>query len=194
VRLARFFFLPLVLVAAFSFGQPHKPLSDAVILIIRHAEKPDDGDGLTHAGELRAKAYIGYFNKFHIEGHPLQLTHVFAATDSDKSHRPRLTIQPYANAFHKNLDLRFSDKDPDAIADELRSHDHGNEILICWRHGKIPGLLKALGADPRSLVPEGKWPEDIYDRVIELHFNAQGEVVQSKCRLIFEHLMPGDEK
>ena len=32
----------------------------------------------------------------------------------------------------------------------------GNCILICWKHGSIPELLSALGANPDELLPEEK--------------------------------------
>jgi len=165
-----------------------------VILIIRHAEKPEDGDGLTPKGEKRAAAYVGYFKGYRLGNDPLKLTHIFAAKDSDNSKRPRLTIEPLAHALHSTIDLRFTDKKPDAIVSDLITHSYGKQILISWRHGKIPNLLKAFGADPLKFVPEGKWPEDVFDRVIELHFDTNGIVDPHASRLVFEHLLPDDEK
>ena len=43
-------------------------LKNAVILVIRHAEEPDDGDGLSSAGQARANAYANYFKTFTIDG------------------------------------------------------------------------------------------------------------------------------
>jgi hypothetical protein len=43
---------------------PNLTRQNAVILIIRHAEKPDSGDGLSADGEERAKAYVNYFRRF----------------------------------------------------------------------------------------------------------------------------------
>jgi hypothetical protein len=180
--------------AAFSAQTQEAPLSNAVILIIRHAEKPEDGDGLTAQGMKRAQAYVHYFETYRLDGKPLRITHLFAATDSKKSKRPRLTIEPLSVKLHQPIDLRFSDKDPEPIVEELKSKSHGNEILIAWRHGKIPALLTALGADSKTLVPEGKWPEDIYDRVIELHFDSSGKIVPAKCHMVLEHLLRSDER
>lgn len=182
--------------AVFATNSPHlqSPLAGVTILIIRHAEKPDAGVGLTPEGTKRAQAYVAYFKSFRVDGKPLKLTHIFAASDSKKSHRPRLTVEPLATALHADLDLRFADKDPEALASDLQSHEYGKEILVCWRHGEIPALLQALGANPAAYVPEGKWPGKIYDRVIELHFNKDGKVDPLKSHLVFEHLMPGDER
>lgn len=167
-------------------------LKNEVILIVRHAEKPESGDGLTEAGEKRAKAYIGYFKNYKVYGQPLKLEHIFAAMDSKKSHRPRLTVEPLAESLKMKLDTRFTDKEPDVIAKELKTHTFGHEILISWRHGEIPALIEALGGDAKKLVPETKWPDAVYDRVIELHFDSTGKFDPATSKMVKEHLMPGD--
>ena len=177
----------------------HQPRQDSalkneVILIVRHAEKPETGDGLTPIGEKRAKEYVGFFKNYKVDGKPLKLDYIFAATDSKKSHRPRLTVEPLAEALKLKLDTRFTDKDPDAIAKDLMAHRYGNEILISWRHGEIGALIEKLGGDPKGLIPEGKWPDNVFDRVIELHFDANGKFEVKQSKMVKEHLMPGDEK
>lgn len=192
--------MPLgLLFVGFALARPFiqdgdSPLRNETILIIRHAEKPETGDGLTEAGEKRAKAYVDFFRHYEVDGKPLKLDYIFAATDSKKSHRPRLTVEPLAEAMKMKLDLRFTDKEPEKIAKELMTHRYGNEVLISWRHGEIPALIEALGGDTKKLVPEGKWPDLIYDRVIELHFDATGKFSTSQSKMVKEHLMPGDEK
>ena len=184
--------LLLAMASALQAGSD-APLANAVVLIIRHGEKPDSGEGLNSDGERRAKAYVRYFADYRINGRELHLSHLFAARDSKKSVRPRLTLEPLSKAIRQPIDLRFSDKDPEAIVKELKSRSFGNHILICWRHGEIPALLNALGVNPKQYVPEGKWPDSVFDRVIELHFDGQGHFDQNHSKLIYEHLMPGDE-
>lgn len=53
---------------------------------------------------------------------------------------------------------------------------HGNHILIAWRHNQIPDLLTALGANPAQLLPDGVWPNSVFDWVIYLHYDAQGHL------------------
>lgn len=188
-----FLVLALGLSPVYLVAGQQPPLSNATLLIIRHAEKPEDGDGLTPVGEKRAQAYVKYFATYAINGKPSKFTHIFAATDSKKSHRPRLTIEPFAKSIGMTIDTRFTDKDNEAFVKELRAHDHGKQILVSWRHGKIPELLTLLGSPTKKFIPEGDWPDDVFDRVIELHFSANGKVDLSKSKLIKEHLMPGDE-
>lgn len=169
------------------------PLANAVVLVIRHAEKPASGAELAPAGQQRAAAYVGYLEHYRIDGKPFKVSHIFATADTKKSHRERLTVAPYAQALGMAIDQRFKNADVEALAQDLNSNDYGKDILICWHHGEIPALLKALGADAKTLVPEKKWPDDVFDRVIEIHFDADGHVDPKASRMVLEHLMPGDE-
>jgi hypothetical protein len=186
--------LALAIPTAIPSEPPHagnvSALTNAVILVIRHAEKPDDGYGLSAAGEARANAYINYFNYFKIDGQPMKLDYLFAAADSKESHRPRLTIDPTAKALGLAVDIRFKDKQFQELADEIRSKPHGKAILIAWHHGQIPSLLRALGADPKQVIPNGKWPEGVFGWLIQLRYDSDEHLIDAKR--INEHLLPND--
>ena len=165
---------------------------NAVVLIIRHAENPADGHGLSPRGKERAKAYANYFQNFSVGSKRLEPNAVVVAADSKHSHRPRLTVGPFAKAANLPIDNRFANKQPADLAAELRSNYQGKVILVCWHHGQVPALLRALGADPQTLLPNGKWPRDVYDWVIMVSFDEEGHLASS--RRINEHLMPGDSR
>jgi hypothetical protein len=190
--------LACLLTLAFSFipvgvhSASPSPLSNAVILIVRHAEKADDGPGLTPAGQQRAVSYVHYFQSYHIGPRVLHVNHLIATADSDSSQRPRLTMEPLSKALRLPIDNRFRDKDVDALAQSLETRPGGKTILICWHHGKIPELLQDLGADPTTLLPHGKWPPNVYNWVIQLRYDANGHLIPGQARRINEHLRPGD--
>lgn len=161
-------------------------LAGKTVLIIRHAEKPESGTGLTTEGEARARAYITYFEPFHEDGQSFKVDSLFAGTDSANSFRPRLTLEPLARAIKTPLDTSISTKDPQAMVALLRGTEHGTHPLICWRHGQIPQLLQAFGADPATLLPNSKWPDEVFDWVLVLHFDGQGKLDSAKR--IQEHL------
>lgn len=163
------------------------PLSNAVIFVIRHAEKPDEGDGLSPDGEKRAQLYVPYFKGLKVDGQPFKLDHLFAAADSKNSERPRLTLTPLSEALNLPLDLRFKASDTDGLAEELKTKDHGKFILVCWHHGGIDALLKKFGKKPSTLLPDGNWPEDVFDWLIVLRFDAAGEVIPGSCYRIKQH-------
>jgi hypothetical protein len=161
-----------------------------VVLIIRHAEKPENGDGLSPAGVERAAKYVQYFKYYAVDSNSLTLNYLVATADSKKSHRPRLTIEPLSQAMHLPIDSRIANKDFQELADQIEAKPRGNHILICWHHGEIPHLLKALGADPSQLLPESKWPDAVFGWVIQLRYDDQGRLLEAKR--VNEKLMPGD--
>lgn len=173
-----------------AFAADSLALKDTTVLIIRHAEKPDKGYDLTPVGYQRATAYVHYFQNFTINGKPVTLDHLFAAADSDGSHRPRLTLEPLSKATGLAIDQEFAAKQYEGLANELRAKPHGEHILICWHHGDIPQLAQALGASPEKLLPNGKWPDDVFGWMIQLRYDNKGELAEAKC--INENLMPND--
>jgi len=184
--------MPLAMFAGPSRDAKCDALKNAVILVIRHAEKPASGMSLSPEGEARAAAYVNYFKQYTVGAQPLRLEAIFATADSKGSHRPRLTVEPTGKALGLTVDNRFADKAPQALADEIRSRPHGKAILIAWHHGQIPALVGALGADPKQVIPGAKWPEDVFGWVIQLRYDADGRLLEAKR--INEHLMPGDSE
>jgi len=167
---------------------------DAVVLIIRHGEKPDTGRDLSPAGQQRAEAYIHYFQEFTVDSQPLRPNVIFAAKDSKESERPRLTVEPFAKAAKLRIDARFSSNQSPELAAALRATEQGKRILISWHHTDIPDLLRALGAKPKSLLPGGKWPDAVFGWVILLSYDQDGRLIPASTRRINEHLMPGDSR
>jgi len=167
---------------------------DAVVLIIRHAEDAGSGDGISPLGEKRAEAYKNYFLNFTVDSKRREPTVVFAAKDSKKSHRPRLTMEPFAKAANLKIDTRFGNNQSADLAAELRANQQGKVILICWRHPYIPALLSALGANPETFLPNGKWPGAIFNWIILLSFDQDGHLIPASSRRTNEHLLPTDSQ
>jgi hypothetical protein len=184
-----FFVFALILVAHAQDGP-----KNSVVLIIRHAEDGATDPGLTPSGQQRAEAYKDYFLNFTVDSKRLRPDTVFAAKDSKKSHRPRLTVEPFAKAANVKIDTRFGNNDSNELAADLRANQQGKVILICWRHPYIPALLGALGANPKTFLPNGKWPGAVYDWVILLSFDQDGRLIPASSKKIDEHLMPGDSE
>ena len=164
------------------------------MLIIRHAENGGTGHDLASRGQQRADAYKNYFLNFTVDSKRLEPAVIFAAKDSKKSHRPRLTVEPFAKAANLKIDTRFGNNQSTELAADLRANQQGKVILICWRHPYVPDLLRALGAKPEDLLPRGKWPNAVYDWVILISFDQNGRLIPGSTRRINEHLMPGDSQ
>ena len=167
---------------------------NAVVLIIRHAEDADGGDGISPLGQERAEAYKNYFLNFTVDSKRQEPAVIFAAKDSKKSHRPRLTMEPFAKAANLKIDTRFGNDQSADLAADLRANQQGKVILICWRHPYIPALLGALGATPETFLPNGKWPGAVFDWIILLSYDQNGHLIPSNSRRTNEHLLPGDSQ
>jgi len=189
----------LVIAVVFSFtltlvANAQDGPKDAVVLIIRHAEDADSGDGISPLGQERAEAYKNYFLNFTVDSKRREPAVIFAAKDSKKSHRPRLTMEPFAKAANLKIDTRFGNDQSADLAADLRANQQGKVILICWRHPYIPALLGALGATPETFLPNGKWPGAVFDWIILLSYDQNGHLIPSNSRRTNEHLLPGDSQ
>jgi hypothetical protein len=160
---------------------PHHP---DTIFIIRHAEKPPSGGPpdphLTDTGRARAAALVRY---------PFPpLAAIFAAKTSLESARPVETVTPIA-ADRRLLPVRADVKDkefPQLVPQVLSRDFDGKDILICWHHGEIPDLARALGA---AVPASYRWPCGVFDRVWVLTYAADGTVTREDRP---QHLLPGD--
>lgn len=180
------------LFSGLTFGQsPAVGSGGVTILIIRHAEKPVSGNGLSPLGQERAEKYAEFFKAYSIGAHAVHLDALFSAKDSDASSRPRLTLEPLAKSLSLSLNTDFKTKGFENLFRKLKGREFmGKTILICWRHGEIPDMLTALSADPSVLLPEGKWPDDVFGWIVELHLDGTGSL--KSVKVFNEKLMPGD--
>lgn len=172
--------------------------TNANILLIRHAEKPATGTDLAPAGQARAQAYVAYFQNYAIGGNLVKPQYIFAAADSDESHRPRLTVEPLAQALGLSIDDKHKDKDYAKVAEDLLTHPKydGSNVLVCWHHGEILDLAAALGASastlPASANWPAKWPGDVFGWVLQLCYDAGGKLIPAQTLCLSEQLMYDD--
>ncbi len=166
-------------VAAQARPQPEagNGLADATLLIVRHAEKPATGRGLTVEGEKRAKAYADYFRHFEIDGAKVRIDTLVATVDTPRSERPRLTLEPLSHSTGLPIQQPCADADVQGMAHWLAAQPPGRTTLIAWHHGKLPGLIAALGGDPARWLPDGAWPSGIFSWVVVMRYDGQGRLV-----------------
>jgi hypothetical protein len=173
-------------VAPTVVAAPASGLCGSTVLIVRHAEKPDEGVGLTPAGEARAAAYARYFQSFPFKGAMLHVDTLVAAADTGHSERPRLTLAPLSQAIAIPVQQPSASEDVGGLANWLRAGPAKRTILVSWHHSKIGRLVGALGADPRQFLFLGRWPPSVYNWVVVLHFDADGNFVPSSSGLVKE--------
>lgn len=144
-------------------------MAPKTILLMRHAEKPDEpGDiHLSPAGQARAKKLATFIPQTFGA-----LQFLFASAPSAESIRPIETITPLAQVIHLPIDQAIADKDYPALAAKLLGHAKydGRDVLICWHHGEIPGLAQVLGAQPGS-CPD-PWDPQVFNLILKFKYQA----------------------
>ena len=110
---------------------------------------------------------------------------IFATQQSKNSKRPIETVAPLAIALGLPIDDGFKDKNEDikkmtqAILNDFSFA--GKVVLICWHHGKIPDIAKALGI---SRPP--KWDGKVFDRVWQITYpKSKASLEDLPQRLLF---------
>jgi hypothetical protein len=173
-----------------------------LVLIIRHAEKPDDKDDkhLTSRGAARAAALPSLFfipKTFRTKPAPFPTPDfLFATEESKDSNRPVETVQPLAKALgDMEIHAKHADGDYQPMIDHLFSDAKyaAKTVLICWHHGKIPKLALAVLAKAKNFdkvkeqVPK-HWDEGAFDRVWQITFGNQDEAtfVNRPQKLLFK--------
>ncbi len=127
-------------------NSPDKSLVDKSlnVVIIRHGEKPADGDNLSCQGQNRA----------------VQLPAVLAAKigkpdytyvpslgfDKNTAHsRMFQTVTPFAVKYDLTINSKYDESELNAAAKSVLKKS--GTVLMVWEHSAIPDLAKALGVD-----------------------------------------------
>jgi hypothetical protein len=114
---------------------------------------------------------------------------IFATQRSKHSQRPIETVTPLAIALNLPVNDGFADKDADIkqmVEAILTDQSFAGEIvLICWHHGKIPAIAKALG-----VAKPPKWDGKIFDRVWQITFPKGKATLTDSAQM----LLYGDSK
>jgi broad specificity phosphatase PhoE len=141
------------------------------ILVMRHAEKPDDDSdpNLSPAGQRRARQLATYIPETF--GNP---DVIIAAADSASSSRPLETMQPLAAACGLKVHMPFADNQFAELARMLltnASYD-GQEMVVCWHHGKLAPLMHALGCK-QGEYPD-PWDKTVFNLILKTTFAGDG--------------------
>lgn len=153
-------------------------------MLMRHGEDIGESKAsfsLNKQGMKRAEALPRLF------GARLPKPDVIIATRATKgSDRPMETVEPLARALNLQIDNRFRDDDYAILASTLLTDARyeGKTVLVCWHHGKIDNLAKALGVKHAP-----RWPETQFDHVWVIDFKKSGRAVLDD---VPQRLLDGD--
>ena len=93
--------------------------------------------------------------------------YIFATQASKNSKRPIETVTPLVTALNVPLNDGFADKETSIqkMTNAILNDFPGEIILVCWHHGEIPDIAKALG-----IAKPPKWDGKVFDRVWQITF------------------------
>ena len=171
-----------------------------VVMLIRHAEKPDgelpgvDADGneddssLTEVGWQRANRLVDLFDP--AQGAPraglARPTAIYAAgvTDDGEGQRTRETVAPLADRLGLPIDTEYGRGQEKKLVD--RVVDEQGPVLISWQHGGITEIADAFpSVKPK---PPSEWPDDRFDVIWTFTRTDDGW----RFAQVPEDLLPGD--
>ena len=174
-----------VLAAVLLFSPPATGFAaddELKVVIIRHAEKPKDGDNLSCQGENRALALPGVLlNKF---GRP-DYTYVPTIHMGKASTHARMfqTVTPFAVKQDLTVNGKYAEADVAGVAKDVLKRS--GTVLLVWEHSQIPPLARALGV---SHPPS--WNGEDFDSIwvvtrvagrVSMSVDAEGITPSPKC-------------
>ncbi len=179
----------LYLLYSLSPLAPKAPAAAPVlrIVIIRHGEKPAEGDNLSCAGLNRALALPAVLNR--LMPTPPDYTFVpVVGTDDRDTTRVRMlqTAMPYAVQHNLTINSNFMVENTKAFAKQLRKLR--GTVLVVWEHHSIRKITKKLGIkDPQD------WPDADFDSIWTISFSGGGAKGKAKRPVLTkgrEHIRP----
>ncbi|MDQ6609437.1 MAG: histidine phosphatase family protein [Bacteroidota bacterium] len=154
------FFLLIGCVGIFycSNGQSSSsPSAAQKIIIIRHGEKPDEGDNLSCQGFNRALQLPAVLNKKF--GVPAFIYVPSINTGKNTSTaRMYQTVMPFAIKYNLPVNTKYDVDDAEGLAQSILKK--GGTTLVVWEHKAINNITKALGVEEKV-----KWENDDFDSI-----------------------------
>ena len=121
---------------------------------------------------LKNEEFHGHYHHVPIKSKPARFAtpnFIFATARSKHSKRPVETVTPLATALDLPINDGFDDNDAEIkkMANAILTEHAfaGKIVLVCWHHGKIPDLAKALGVKRPP-----KWDGKVFDRVWQITY------------------------
>lgn len=139
------------------------------VILVRHAEKPAQGDSLSPQGFTRAEALVTYFSQPTM---PFQLQQPLAvyAQSSGKGHsstRPVQTIAPLASYWQVPLYTTYTAEQCHKLVDEISKNYTSGLVVVCWSHDNLQDIATKFGV---ANAPD--WPGSAFDWVWVLNFTG----------------------
>jgi hypothetical protein len=156
------------------------------VVIIRHGEKPANGDNLSCAGLNRALALPAVLDT--VTGKP-DYTYVPTISTGKKTSNVRMfqTVTPFAVKDGLTINSTYKETATDSAAKEVLKKR--GVVLMVWEHSNIPPLAKALGV-PGKLQWNGTDFDSIW--IIEFTESKKGNLKFLSFTIEQENITPSN--
>jgi hypothetical protein len=178
-------FLASLLLAALELGaQP------AQIILLRHAEKPDDKAEvhLSSRGRERAQALVALLGRHSpfTTNTPVAALYATRVTRHDRSQRTGETLAPLGQDLGLPVNTAFGSGEYASLAQSiLRNATYRRQtVIICWTHDEIGKLAEALGVKPGP----PRWKDKVFDRLWVIRLENGGATLRD----VPQRLLAGD--
>ncbi|OQE18569.1 hypothetical protein PENSTE_c017G08736 [Penicillium steckii] len=143
------------LLSAF-FAAASMATASPTVYLIRHGEKPDDGNGLNAQGLQRAQCLRNVFGS----SSQYNIGHIMAQMPKSdgKRQRPLDTVKPLAGDLGLEVDTSCDRDDSKCVKDVVDGYEGSGNILICWEHDALTDIVEELGDDDAP-----KYDDDSFD-------------------------------
>jgi hypothetical protein len=168
------------------------------LVIIRHAEKPDQGLGLLTCRGLNRALLLPDFFAANFQ----RPDHIFAPNPAVKVTeihgdgrrydyvRPLLTIGPTAIRFGVPINTQLPFNDPGLLADTLLDPQyHKDTVYVAWEHSNLVAFAEIMLKRFHNTASVPDWPNGDYDTVYVFRVDW-GKVPSLKFEVRSENLEP----
>jgi|GEM_PF-911921 len=183
-RIVKTLLLLLTFCALTGFGQP------AQVILLRHAEKPEDETALhlSPRGQQRAQALADFLARPNAmtSNAPIAALYATRVTQHAHSQRTGETLAPLSKQLGLPVQTPYPAELYSLLAKDLLGNRayQGRTVVICWTHHEIADLAVALGVRPKP----PKWKDSVFDRFWVVHL----ENGKPTLREVPQGLLPGD--
>ena len=143
------------------------------VIVIRHAEKPQNGDNLSCKGLNRALELTDLLKK-KIDIPDYIFVPTINTGKNTSTARMYQTIVPFAVKYNLTVNTKYNVDDTKDLAKDVLKRN--GTVLLVWEHDRIDNIVKALGVQN---VP--KWPGNDFDSIWIIDFE-NGKATMRKDR------------
>lgn len=181
-----------------AFAAESRDRSVETLVLVRHAEKPEQGLGLLSCQGLNRALVLPDFFAANFQ----RPDHIFAPNPAVKVTeihgdgqrydyvRPLLTIGPTAIRFEVPINTQLPFNDPGLLADTLLDPQyHKDTIYVVWEHSNLVAFAEIVLKRFHDPAPVPEWSNSDYDTFYVFRFDW-GKVPPLKFEVRSENLGP----